>query len=219
MAVKKWTRKEVAYNYLRNVIVSHEITPGSAIVEQEVSATLNISRTPIREAMKQLEAEGLLQTKSIRGAFVSEINRIDVTEIFDLRMALEMLALRNSIYKITEDEIHEVEALFLNLTENCSREKFYEADRHIHDLITNNCGNRRLVTFLANINSQIERFRYIAAMKPERLKHSRKEHEEILKYIKQKNLEKAEEALTYHINNVRESVMLVCEKQIMKDKT
>jgi len=211
---KKVTRYEIAYNYLRKAIIEHELSPGSPIVEQDISNRLEISRTPVREALKQLEIEGLIQVSPVRGYFVAEINLMDVTEIFDLRLALELLALKTSISKITSEEIGELEVLFAKLSEDCSPEKFYETDRHLHDLITHRSCNRRLVQFLSNINSQIERFRHIASLKPERLRHSREEHEEILKYIKEHDLEKTEAALTLHINHVKESVMHVCEKHI-----
>jgi DNA-binding GntR family transcriptional regulator len=211
----KSTRKEKAYNYLRNAIVSHELAPGSAIVEQDISGRLQISRTPIREAMKQLEAEGLITSTPARGSIVSEINIQDVNEIFDLRLALEVLALRTAINRITAEEVAELEVLFKGLNENCSKDRFYESDRRLHDLITHNSGNRRLVRFIDNLmNSQIERFRYVAALKPERLKHSRKEHETLLRHIKTKDLEKAEASLREHIHNVKASVIAVCEKHM-----
>ena len=211
---KKITRQEIAYNYLRKAIIEHELSPGSPIVEQEISDRLEISRTPVREALKQLEMEGLIQVNPIRGYFVAEINLLDVSEIFDLRLALELLALKTSINKITSEEIEEMEMSFAKLTKDCSPEKFYETDRHLHDLITHRSCNRRLIHFLSNINSQIERFRYIASLKPERLQHSREEHEEILRYIKEHDFEKTKAILTIHINHVKESVMHVCEKHL-----
>jgi DNA-binding GntR family transcriptional regulator len=211
-AERKVTRTEVAYNYLRNAIIVHELAPGSPIVEQDISNRLDISRTPVREALKQLEAEGLIQSSPMRGYFVSEINIMDVNEIFDLRLAMELLALKTAINKITKEEIQETEEMLEELNQDCTADKFYAADRHLHDLITHNSCNRRLVHFLANINSQIERFRYIAALRPERLPHSREEHEDILKYIKAHDFEKAEAALTIHINHVKESVIHVYEK-------
>jgi DNA-binding GntR family transcriptional regulator len=190
----KTTRQEIAYNYLRNAILSHELGPDTALVEQAISDKLNMSRTPVREAMKLLEAEGLISSHMVRGYYVAPITNTDVTEIFDLRLALELLALRTAIEKITDEEIQNVELLLKNLNEDCSRNKFYEADRSLHDLITHNSCNRRLVGILANLNSQIERFRYIAAMQPDRLKYSRQEHEEVLRRIKARDLKKAEEA-------------------------
>ena len=211
---RKVTRQEIAYNYLRKAIIEHVLPPGSPIVEQDISNRLEISRTPVREALKQLEMEELIQVSPVRGYFVAEINLMDVTEIFDLRLTLELLALKTSINKITSEEIEEMELLLAQLSVDCSHEKFYETDRHLHDLITHRSCNRRLVHFLSNINSQVERFRYIASLKPERLKHSREEHEEILRYIREHDFEKTEAALTLHINHVKESVMHVCEKHI-----
>ncbi|MFP3042544.1 GntR family transcriptional regulator [Treponema primitia] len=208
----KVTRQETAYNYLRKAILQHELAPGSALVEQTISNKLEISRTPVREAMKLLEAEGMISSHPVRGYYVAELNNGDLKEIFDLRVALELLALRTAIDKITGEEIAVTEKIFRDLNDNCSPEQFYNADRHLHDLITHNSGNRRLVRFLENLNSQIERFRSIAAMKPDRLKYSRQEHTEILQMIKEHDLGKAEKALETHINNVRESVISVCEK-------
>jgi DNA-binding GntR family transcriptional regulator len=150
----------------------------------------------------------------VRGYYVAEINLMDVNEIFDLRLALELLALRNAIQKITPEEIKEMKEVFDKLDEDCSPENFYESDRRLHDLITRKGRNRRLVHFLINLNSQIERFRRISALNPERLRHSREEHIEILRHIEAGDLAKAEAALTVHIDHIKESVMHVCENHI-----
>ncbi|CEP67998.1 Transcription regulator HTH, GntR [Moorella glycerini] len=204
------TRKQKAYDYLYNAIITNQLSPGRAIAEQEISDALGISRTPVREALKQLEAEGLVRHIPLRGTFVAEISTQDLEEIFALREALEILALKVAIREITDEELAEVEALLRSLEFDSSSENFYNTDRKLHDLIVRRGGNRRLVLFLNTLNSQVERFRRISALRPNRLQKSKQEHLEILEALKERDLEKSERLLRWHINNVKESTLEVC---------
>lgn len=197
----------MAYAYLYNKIVSHELEPGSAIVEQEISNSLGISRTPVREALKQLGAEGLVRIIPARGAFVSEITSQDVEEIFSLREMLEVWALKVSLERMPEEEIDRVGNLLSSLNENSSNDEFYSIDRILHDLIVRYCGNRRLVAFLNTLNAQIERIRQISALLPHRLEKSKREHLAIIAAIKERDSEKACALLSEHIRNVKNSCL------------
>lgn len=204
------TRKRVAYNYLYNAIVTHELPPGTAIVEQEIADLLGISRTPVREALKQLEMEGLVRHIPLRGTFVAEISTQDVEEIFALRQALEILALHTAIEEITDEELEELERHLESLGPESLPESFYNSDRKLHDLIVKHGRNRRLRIFYDMLNSQIERVRRVSAQKPNRLKKSRQEHLEIVQALKERDLQKAEELLRQHLRNVKESCIEVC---------
>lgn len=206
------TRQQKAYEYLYNAIVTNKLPPGVAIAEQEISNVLGISRTPVREALKQLEAEGLVRHIPLRGTFVEEITTQDLEEIFALRETLEVLALKTAINDITDEELYEIEILLRSLEYDSSNEKFYDSDRRLHDLIVKHGGNRRLAQILNNLNSQMERLRHIAAMKPHRLQQSKQEHLEIVAALKRRDLEEAERLLRQHIRNVKESTIEVCRK-------
>lgn len=207
------SRKEIAYEHLYNSIITNRLNPGQPISEQEISDELGTSRTPVREALKQLEAEGLVRHIPNRGVFVSEITTQDVEEIFSLREMMEVLALQFSYKKITDKELHELEALLLPLDENYSSEDYFKADRMLHDLIVQYGNNRRLSNFLHNINAQIERIRIISSLTPQRLTKSREEHLEIIRALKEKDLSKSEKALRNHIRKVKESTIEVCKGQ------
>lgn len=211
-------RKQIAYEYLHNAIVSYKLPPGSSIVENDISNYLNISRTPVREALKQLESEGLVRHIPGRGAFVSEITTQDVEEIFSLREALEVLALHVALNVISNDEIRELEELLHSCLPDCKPERFFESDRRLHDLIVRHGGNRRLHWFLNTINSQIERIRCISAMRPNRLEKSKLEHLAILEAIKERNLSQAEKQLRLHIRNVKASTLEVCRTMWVNGK-
>lgn len=206
------TRQQKAYEYLYNAIVTNKLPPGVAIAEQEISNVLGISRTPVREALKQLEAEGLVRHIPLRGTFVEEITTQDLEEIFALRETLEVLALKTAINDITDEELYEIEILLRSLEYDSSNEKFYDSDRRLHDLIVKHGGNRRLAQILNNLNSQMERLRHIAAMKPHRLQQSKQEHLEIVAALKRRDLEEAERLLRQHLRNVKESTIEVCRK-------
>ena len=206
----KDTRKQVAYDYLHDAILCNQLKPGSAIVEQEISDLLNISRTPVREALKVLEAEGLVRQIPQRGTFVEQINTQDVEEIFALREALEVLALHEAIKHVSDKELDKLEKYLTTLTSDSKEEEFYSSDRLLHNLIIQNGGNRRLANFLHAVNSQVERLRLISALRPNRLEQSMEEHLAIVKAFKSRDLEAAERELRQHIKNVKESTLEVC---------
>jgi DNA-binding GntR family transcriptional regulator len=214
--VKKPLRN-VAYNYLYDSIITNKLSPGQAIVEQEISDLLGVSRTPIREALKQLTAERLVRHIPARGTFVEEMSTQDVEELFEIRMIFEETALKWAIDKITDGELDEMERALNSLNDDVAQpEDFYCIDRKLHDLILRYGRNRRMIEFLDNVNSQLERLRRISAMTPKRLEKSKIEHLEILCAIKERNLEKAVGALHSHLKNVEKSTLDVCEQARLK---
>jgi DNA-binding GntR family transcriptional regulator len=208
----KDTLKKVAYDYLYDSIVNNKLPPGAAIVERDISNMLGISRTPVREALKQLESEGLIWHFPLRGTFVSEVTTQDVEEIFSLREVLEETALKTAIHEIRDEELCELEALLNSLDDNTPYEKYYNSDRELHNLIIRNGHNKRLIQFLNTLNSQIERLRRISALTPKRLQKSKQEHLEIIKVLKQRDFEKTAEILKKHIRNVKLSTLNVCRR-------
>jgi DNA-binding GntR family transcriptional regulator len=201
------SRKLHAYEYLLEAILSLQLPPGSAIIETEIAAVLNTSRTPVREALNELEKDGLVSHYSQKGTFVSEINPHDVEEIFNLRIMLEISALHESYDKITEDDLNKIELMFSSMDTASPREAFALADKSLHALIVDKAGNRRLKQFISTLNVQIERFRRIAAMEPTRLANSKREHLEIVGTLRKKDLNSCETSLRNHLNNVKKSTL------------
>ena len=210
------SRKNQVYQYLLEAIVSNRIPSGTPIVEMDIAEELNISRTPIREAMKELEAEGLVCRYPAIGTVVTEITPHDVEEIFSLRILLEVFALQSSWDKISEAELDEIEAIFSKLELDSSKEAYQEGDKRLHSLIINKAGNWRLKKFLDLLNSQIERFRRIAAYSFSRPEQSKKEHLEIIHWLKNRDLPACEKALKRHLINVKISTLEVAKLYAVK---
>jgi DNA-binding GntR family transcriptional regulator len=201
------SRKEEAYDYLLEAILSNTLPPGTPIIETEIAATLKTSRTPVREALKQLEADGLVIQYAQKGTFVSDISPHDIEEIFSLRIMLEVFALQESYSRIPDEELIKVEKMFSALETDSPREDYARADKTLHSLIVDNAGNYRLKQILRFLNGQIERFRRTAARGPKGLSKSKGQHLEIVQLLRRRDLKGAEESLKNHLNTVKTNTL------------
>lgn len=185
------SRKDDAYNYLSEQILSNRLPPGTPISEMDIAEKLNISRTPVREALRDLVSDGLVITYPSRGSFVSPLTPYDVEEICDLRLLLESWALERGIYSFTDEEL------------DCLEEGFYtafeETDRAFHRAIVEHSGSKRVADFERILYMQVERIRRINVSIDNRTDSSLKEQLKILNYIRQKNIRCAKAALTEHL--------------------
>ncbi len=204
------------YEQLFRQILRGELAPNALLSESELAKRLESSRTPVREALLMLEGEGLVRRYPGRGYLVTEITPQDVDEIFELRITLEVLALRKAYAAISSPVLAGLELQLTKLKEGDSPDDYYAADRTLHELLAQYCGNARLQVFLNTLDSQIERVRYISARRPDRLKESRREHLDIIHALMERDLPKAEERLTLHIRNVGESTKTVCRLQQLR---
>ena len=198
---------KVAYEYLFEHIVANDFEPGTLIVEGEIGELLNMSRTPVREAMRRLEVEGLVHKIKDVGIIVNEITYDDITEIFEMRILFELHALGNFVKNVTDDEIKSLEKRLLKLDDSSSEQEYYNIDRDIHNSIIRACSNSRMVSYLKTINAQVEKLRRISGTTPERLGKSLKEHLTIVQAIRDRDYEKAYANLVLHLEEVKKSVI------------
>nr|WP_325235386.1 GntR family transcriptional regulator [uncultured Oscillibacter sp.] len=207
--------KNVAYDYLLEAITTYKLKPGDAIVEQDLSDKLGISRTPIREALKKLESEGLLHHFPSRGTFVASLSIQDVEEIFQLRELFELTALRNAIVQITDEELDRLEEQINALDERDAtkpyvQNSFYRSDLELHMLIMKYSGNSRMVRFYKTLDVQFEQLRRISSTTPQRLSKSKQEHLDIIYALRTRDLVDTTRALSLHLQNIKENTKNVC---------
>lgn len=203
----KASAMERAYDYLYESILSGKLPLGSPIYEVEVANTLGISRSPIREALKRLEAEGLVNYFSGRGAFVIQITKNDLEEIFDMRLLLECAALKSSSKCIGNTFWTEMEKTISNLSEDSPPEDFYAVDNKLHHTIIGSCSNKRLETFYHRLEMQIDIVRRISALDPMHFRKSKEYHLQIVRAMKEYNLEEATHYLEEHIMDVKRNTI------------
>ena len=178
--------------YLEQRIVTGRLKPGQQVKEQEVAETLGVSRPPIREALKILEAEGLITRKPNKGAFVREIAEKDIWEIYTLKMGLYDLATRLAFSKISDREIERWDEVIRQMEECVVKEpadlvKYQTLNESFHGIMIDLCGNERLKRMVLTLRNQVERFRYKSLGNKEHLQESFNYHRAILEAIKNKD--------------------------------
>jgi len=196
--------RDRVFSQLQNDILNGMYEPGESLIESKLSEELGVSRTPIREAIRQLELEGLVKTIPNKGATVSGITNQDIEDIYTIRMLIEGLAARWAAEKITPKELKELqeavdlEEFYTNKNETDQLLKF---DTRFHDIIYKACKSKPLMHTLSTFHHYVQKARSISMSSPERAAQVLKEHKAILQAIIDGDGEKAEKLSTEHVRN------------------
>lgn len=205
------TRKDLAYKYLKEMILSNNLASSSPIRETEIASKLKMSRTPLREAMRELEKEGLIISYPSQGSYVTRITPYDIEEICELRLLFELYAIEKSFNLFNNQELDYLVNYFEKTFKDESWEEYHKADRILHGLIIEKAGNKRLIGFIETLNIQIERVRRMSAYKKMRRQHSFVEHMEIINNIRNNDFQKCKVALKKHLKSVENSSIEVAK--------
>lgn len=195
--------REIVYEGLRKTIISGIIPVGERIVEKEYAERLNISRTPVREAIRRLEEEELVENIQRVGVVVKRISEEDVVEVYQIRHSLEVLATTAAMEHITKEEMDELEAL-LDLTEQKNREgdvkEVIRLFGEFNSLIYKASRMKRLASMISKLNDYIGKFRDISITDDKRREKALVEHRLILKAISEKNTADIDRIIKEHLD-------------------
>ncbi len=187
---------------LREQIFSHELAPGSWLDEQSLAAAFGISRTPMREAIKVLASEGLVTTKMNKGAYVTEVDRRDLEQIFTVLSLLEGQAAKETAIKATEAQLTQLDNLHHRLEKAAAdrdSEQFFEVNVKFHELIQEIAGNKWMNGVIEDLRKVLKLQRRDSLSKSGRLLSSLVEHREILQAILKRDPTAAELAMRKHL--------------------
>ena len=193
--------EEVA-DQLRVRIFAHELAPGTWIDEQTLAKEFGISRTPLREAIKVLAAEGLITMKLRRGAYVTEVNRGDLEQIFTILSLLEGQAAKEAATKAQEKDLNELDDMHLRLEKAAADrnlEQFFEVNVRFHERIIAIANNPWMTGVIADLRKVLKLQRKDALSRTGRLQSSLSEHREILKALLKRDPIAAEQAMRTHL--------------------
>ena len=197
------------FDKIRSDILNGKYKRGEELVESSIGKELGISRTPVREAIRQLELEGLVQLVPNKGAFVTGISEKDVRDIYLIRARLEGLAARMAAKNITPELLDAMEETVV-LSEYHAKKEHYEQvcemDSKFHKLLYKASGSRILEHTLTDFHQYVQRVRMASIMKKRRMEKSTDEHDAILTAIREHDEEKAELVATRHISNTVENL-------------
>jgi Transcriptional regulators len=202
------------FHQLQNDILNGLYQPGENLIETKLSEEYGVSRTPIREAIRQLELEGLVQSIPNKGAIVKGITAQDIEDIYAIRMLIEGLAARWAAEKITDEELAELkEAVELEefYTDKNDSSHLLRFDSKFHDIIFKASKSKPLMHTLSNFHHYIQRARNISLNDLGRARMVLEEHKAILKAIIERDAVKAEKLTTDHVRNA--SINLLKQKQ------
>ena len=202
--------REVVFNTLRQAILKGELKPGERLMEIHLANKLGVSRTPIREAIRKLELEGLVVMIPRRGAEVAQITWKNLKDVLEVRRALDVLAVELACDRMRQEELTELGKActeFKEATRTQDWRKIAAADVRLHDIIVRSTRNDRLIQLVNNLAEQMYRYRMEYLKEPGTHKLLLKEHEAIYSALKKHDKAEAGSAIRIHIENQRRSII------------
>ncbi|MBN1425423.1 GntR family transcriptional regulator [Candidatus Fermentibacteria bacterium] len=198
--------KERIYLSLFSRIFDGEYGENTRLKEEELAREFGVSRTPIREVLRQLEQDGVVQLVPHRGASVNPFTADDVEELYEIRKKLEVLALEFAVPGIKLQTLRELKAMIEAITDSCSPERVAEIDRSLHNYIISSSGKPRLSNLLGQVMRLMERFQYIGSThtsaSDQRL--ACQDHLELIEAMMRRDRETATAVLANHIERSKQ---------------
>lgn len=194
--------RDIVFKTLRNAIITGELEPGERLMEIQLAEKMGVSRTPIREAMRKLELEGLIVMVPRKGAQVAEFTEKDIQDVLEIRAALEALAARLACQRMDERDFLKMqlaitEYSYAAKTKNV--DEMMKQDVEFHDIICHATGNDKLIQMFTNLKEQVERYRVAYLKNTNKYSKVENEHLEILEALRNHDGHKAADLAIAHI--------------------
>jgi len=212
--------RDVVFETLRDAIITQVLKPGERLMEIQLADEMGVSRTPVREAIRKLELEGLVVMVPRKGAYVAGVSMKDIHEVYEVRAALEMLAVTLAAERITDEELDALERQVLRESEEEASQNEHALDNIIyidssfHDIIYQAAHNQRLVQFVNILQEQLQRFRAASLSRPGRSKTALDEHKQIVEALAERNGELAAKLAKEHIENAENAMISGMEENL-----
>lgn len=202
--------REVVFQTLRESILKGELEPGERLMEIRLAEKLGVSRTPVREAIRKLELEGLAVVLPRRGAVVAQITVSDLKDVLEVRRVLEALTVELACKRITKGDMEELKESFYNFQKAVRKNDLsdiVETDVEFHDVIYKAGRNRRLIQILNNLREQMYRYRFEYMKDREKRLLLVEEHKMIVSAIEKGDIPAAKKAIWTHITNQEKTII------------
>jgi DNA-binding GntR family transcriptional regulator len=189
------TLREKILETIRDAILKGALTPGEKVAEPELAERFGISRTPIREAFRQLESEGYLTVIPRKGAVVTSLSERDIQEFYSIKSILEGYAARMAAERLTERDLDRLEAInerLAQLTRDGDVKTFFRVHNEFHELFIRAAGNEKLLELINQLMMKFNRLRMTSLSLPGRMEISVQEHRKIIEAFRERDGEKAD---------------------------
>lgn len=202
--------RDVVFNTLRRAILNGQLKPGERLMEVHLANRLGVSRTPIREAIRKLELEGLVIMIPRRGAEVARITEKSLKDVLEVRRALDALSVELACQRISREDLDRLAdacGKFERAVREADASVIARADVALHDIIVEATGNQRLQQLVNNLSEQMYRFRFVYIKEENQHDNLVAEHREIYESILSRDRERAAAAARLHIDNQEKSII------------
>ncbi|MCM1257509.1 MAG: GntR family transcriptional regulator [Roseburia sp.] len=208
--------RDVVFHTLREAILKGELKPGERLMELQLASKLGVSRTPIREAIRMLQQEGLAVTIPRRGAEVAKMTEKNMEDVLQIREALEILAVQLACEKVTEQQLMQLQESVENFeraVKTGDLKQITQTDIDFHDKIYETADNPKLVSLLNNIREQIYRYRVEYLKEEGNYPNLIEEHRKIFEGLKNRDKNFVTEMTEKHLTNQANAVKAIIREQ------
>ena len=202
--------RDVVFNTLRQAILYGKLQPGERLMEITLANQLGVSRTPVREAIRKLEIEGLVLMIPRKGAQVAPITEKDLSDVLEVRLGLEELAMHYACERVDDEQLEQISVAQKGFEESLKTSDLAhlaKADEEFHELIYQATGNRRLIQMINNLREQMYRYR-IEYLKDLNVGEAlNEEHKELYSALKSRDADRALSCMKTHIKNQQQAII------------
>jgi len=202
--------REIVFEHLRASIINGQLKPGERLMELQLADQLGVSRTPIREAIRKLELEGLVEMVPRKGAYVADLSIKDVLDVLEVRAYLEGLAARLAAERMVEDDIEELEFILHKFQESLKEgntDKLIDLDNAFHEKIIKGSYNNKLIQIVQGLHEQVLRFRVMYFTETTSMDEVMEYHRAIFDAISNRNPDKAQHYAETHVEMIKEAIL------------
>jgi DNA-binding GntR family transcriptional regulator len=216
----KKTIQDAVYEQLKRVILDGYFRPGQRLVERELCEQLGVSRTPLREALKRLVVDGIVENEPYKGIIIPRLTVKQISDLVEIREVVEGLATRKAAERATKEDVEELKAIMrqaYELVENHQIRELVQLNNKFHQKINSMSGNEMIPDLIVRLQYRITLARSYSLYESYRPKYTLQEHDGIVKAIEDRNPEFAEELAKAHIRNGGKAAINAIKK--MEDAT
>lgn len=197
----------VVVERLREAILSHEIAPGARLTQVEVATRFGVSRIPVRDALTELAAEGLVVLSGRSGAVVAGLSLDDLQELYELRGSVEPLASRLAVPNVGRAQIMRMHECYRRMEHADERQVWLAANAEFHAQVYKQSGRPRMITLIETLRKQTDRYVWVHLERLDALEHCRVEHGEILAAAERQDAEAVETVTRKHLRTSHEMIL------------
>ena len=209
-AIPRQSLTSAVADKLRDLIIRGEIPEGAQLRQDAIASQYHVSRIPVREALRQLDAEGLIAIVPNRGAVVPALSPNDIEELFSIRALLEPEVLKRSIPRLTEDDFSEAEAVLRKYVSELRRDDHVSSwgrlNWQFHSILYSRADQPRFMAIIRNVNNSGERYTRLQLYLTHGMKRANEEHHQMLELCRQRDVTAACKLVRLHIQNAGESL-------------